>query len=72
MEDSYQEEAYGDEYYYEPEPKKGMPGWLIAVIVVLVLLVVCCICACLAMTLLGPAIGTTFSTVIEEMMTPIP
>ena len=49
------------QYAYEPEPKKRMSGWLIALIVVLVLIVVCCICACVAMVLLGPSMGTVFS-----------
>lgn len=72
MQDTYQDPAYGDEYYYEEAPKKGMSGWLIALIVVLVLIVVCCICACLAMLLLGPTVGNTFSTIIEELVTPMP
>lgn len=73
MAESYQEEAYGDEYYSEPEPKKKMSGWLIALIVVLVLIVVCCLCVCVAFLLASPAIGNTFSTVIEEMgLTPMP
>ena len=75
--DTYQEpyeETYQDDDYYEPEPKKGMSGWLIALIVLLVLLVLCCICLCVATVLLGPAVGTTMSTIIEtvEAVTPIP
>jgi hypothetical protein len=72
--DSHQEETYQDEFYYEPEPKKGMSGWLIALIVVLVLIVVCCICACVAVWLAGPSIGNVFSSVIEtlEVYTPMP
>ena len=74
MGDTYQEEPYQDEYYYEPEPRRGMSGWLIALIVVLVLIVVCCICVCLAFWLMGPAVGNTFSTIIETMeaLTPVP
>ena len=73
MQDPYQDQTYGDEYYYEQEPpKRGMSGWLIALIVVLVLIVVCCICACVAWLLLGPAVGNVFSTIIEEMVTPMP
>jgi hypothetical protein len=71
MEDTYQEEAYQDQYYYEPEPKRGMSGWLIALIVVLVLIVVCCLCACVVLLLGGPAIGNVFSTMLEAM-TPMP
>jgi hypothetical protein len=75
--DTYQEpteEPYQDQSYYEPEPKKGMSGWLIALIVLLVLLLLCCICLCVATVLLGPAIGTTMSTIIEtvEAVTPMP
>jgi hypothetical protein len=73
MED-YTNDTYQDEYYYEPEPKRGMSGWLIALIVVLALIVICCLCACIAFLLAGPAIGNVFSTVIEtiEVMTPVP
>jgi hypothetical protein len=73
MED-YSNETYPDEYYYEPEPKRGMSGWLIALIVILVLIVLCCLCLCLALLFAGPAIGNVFSTVIEtiEVMTPVP
>jgi hypothetical protein len=72
--DAYQEDTYQDEYYYEPEPKKGMSGWLIALIVVLVLIVACCLCACVAFWLAGPSIGNVFSSVIEtlEVYTPMP
>ena len=60
--------------YYEPQPKKRMSGWLIALIAVLALIVLCIICVCLALLLAGPAIGNVFSTVIEtvEAMTPVP
>jgi len=75
--DTYQEpteESYQDESYYEPEPKKRMSGWLIALIVLVVLLFLCCICLCAATVLLGPAIGTTMSTIMEtvEAVTPMP
>jgi hypothetical protein len=73
MEQPYQEPPYQEEdYYVEAEPKKGMSGWLIALIVVLVLIVLCCICVCLGTLVVGPAFGTTFSTIIEEMVTPFP
>jgi flagellar basal body-associated protein FliL len=74
MEEPYQGNTYQDEYYYEPAPKKGMSGWLIALIIVLVLIVVCCLCICLAIVVMGPAIGNTFSTIIEtlEATTPVP
>jgi hypothetical protein len=73
MEDLDQNDTYGHDYY-EPQPKKGMSGWLIALIAVLAIIVVCCICACLALLLVGPAVGNVFSTVIEtvEAITPVP
>jgi flagellar basal body-associated protein FliL len=73
MEDLYQNDTYEHDDY-EPQPKKGMSGWLIALIVVLALIVVCCICACLALLLAGPAVGNVYSTVIEtiEAVTPVP
>jgi len=67
----YQDEIYEDESYYEPEPRRGMSGWLIALIVVLVIIVLCCACACLVFLLGGPVIGETFSTIIESI-TPMP
>lgn len=70
MGEPYRDEVYEDEYYYE-EPRRGMSGWLIALIVVLVLIVLCCACGCLALLLGGPAIGETFSTIIESL-TPMP
>ncbi len=69
------EDTYQDDYYYEPEPKRGLSGWLIALIVILALIVVCCICAVVVMAVLllvGPAVGSTFSTIIEEIMTVTP
>jgi hypothetical protein len=73
MEDAYQEVPYS-----EPEPKKGMSGWLIALIIIGALVVICCLCllivVVLAPTLLGPAMGNVFSTIIEtvEATTPMP
>ncbi|MBN1658245.1 MAG: hypothetical protein JXA93_07590, partial [Anaerolineae bacterium] len=66
---------YEAPYYYEQPPaRRGMSPWLIALIVVLALIVVCCVCLCLGVLLLGPAMGNTFSTIIEtlEVMTPVP
>lgn len=71
MTEPYEGDVYEDEYYYEPEPRRGMSGWLIALIVVLVIIVLCCICTCAALFLAGPAIGNTFSSIIESM-TPMP
>ena len=68
------EDSYEDETYDQPEPKKGMSGWLIALLVVVALIVLCCICFFAALILLGPTMGTTFSTIIEtiEAITPTP
>ena len=62
---------YQEPYAYEPEPKKKMSGWIIALIVVLVLIVVCCVCSCLAMLLLGPSVGTVFSDIVLTMEAPM-
>lgn len=73
MEDPYPEVAYS-----EPEPKKGMSGWVIALIVIAALIVLCCLCLLavflLAPVLLGPSFGNVFSTIIEtvEATTPMP
>ncbi len=69
MEDAYQEVPYS-----EPEPKKGMSGWLIALIIIAALVVICCICLILSLLLLGPAVGNVFSTIVEtvEAATPMP
>ena len=74
MEDPYQTDTYAEEYYTPPEPRRGMSGWLIALIVVLALVVVCCLCACLVLVFASPAIGDVFSTVVEtlEAVTPVP
>ena len=63
--------------YTPPEPKKGMSGWLIALIIVAAVVVVCCVCLVLAgavLLFLSPSVGNVFSTVIEtvEAMTPVP
>ena len=71
-------EAYPEDIYpqdqYQPAPKKGMAGWLIALIVLVVFMCLCCICVLAALVLLGPAVGNTFSTIIEtvEASTPMP
>jgi hypothetical protein len=69
MEDSYEEVAYS-----EPEPKKGMSGWVIALIIIAALIVICCICIFASLLLLGPAVGNVFSTMVEtlEAATPMP
>ncbi len=69
MEDAYQEVPYS-----EPEPKKGMSGWLIALIVVTALVAICGLCLCFSLLLVGPAVGNVFSTIIEtvEAATPMP
>jgi hypothetical protein len=74
MDDTYPSDIYQDDRYDAPEPKKGPSGWLIAFIVLLVLIVGCCICLLLAMLLVGPAVGNTFSTIIGtvEATTPMP
>ena len=68
------EDIYQDETYDQPEPKTGMSGWLIALIVLVVLIILCCICFIAALLLLGPAMGSTFSTILEtlEAITPTP
>ncbi|MGD9046810.1 MAG: hypothetical protein PVF77_02045 [Anaerolineae bacterium] len=68
------EESYQDDYTYEPEPKRGMSGWLIALIILLVLLVLCCICLCVATALLLPSIETMGTAIMETMeaTTPMP
>lgn len=60
--------------YIEPEPKKKLTGWQIALIVAAALVVICCVCALLSVLLLGPVTGEVFSTVLEtvEAMTPVP
>ncbi len=70
-----------DEHYQEvsqPEPKRGLTGWQIALIIVAALIVICCVCFLVSLLLfpvvLGPEIGNVFSTIIETMeaMTPMP
>ncbi len=63
-----------DQEYYAPTPRRGMSGWLIALIVVAALIVLCCLCACVALLLLTPAASNTFPTILEtlEVVTPGP
>jgi hypothetical protein len=74
MADSYQDTGYEQPEYYAPQPKQRMSGWLIALIVIIVLIVLCCLCVCAALVLGGPAIGNTFSTIIQDLatLTPMP
>ena len=63
-----------DQGYYAPAPRRGLSGWLIALIVVAVLVALCCLCACVVLALLAPATGNVFSTIVETMeaVTPVP
>jgi len=63
-----------DQEYYPPAPRKGLSGWLIALIVIAAIVVLCCLCACVAWVLLTPAVGNVFSSIIEtvEVVTPVP
>lgn len=75
MTDLYEDSAYEDEYYQPPEPKRGMSGWVIALIIIAALIVICCICLLAVLvivpTVLGPSIGNVFST-IEKALTATP
>ncbi|MGD8466495.1 MAG: hypothetical protein PVI09_21790 [Anaerolineae bacterium] len=75
MTDPSPDRTFPEDGYPQPEPKKPLNGWLIALVVILALIVLCCIClfALVAgLTLMGPAVGNTFSTIIEEMVTVTP
>jgi len=63
-----------DQEYYPPAQRRGLSGWIIALIVVVAIVILCCLCACVAWALLGPATGNVFSSIIEtvEAMTPVP
>ena len=73
-----EENTYQEVPYSEPEPKKGMSGWLIALIIIASLLVLCCLCLMIVLVLtpalFGPTVGNVFSTIVEtvEAMTPMP
>jgi hypothetical protein len=69
--EAYEDEFNEDAYYDEPEPRRGMSGWLIALIVILVIILLCCICAGAVLILAGPAIGDVFHTILETL-TPMP
>jgi hypothetical protein len=68
------QDTYETDPYTQPEPKRRMSGWLIALIVILVLIVVCCICVFVGLLLAGPAVGNVFSTIVETVQaaTPLP
>ena len=52
-------------------PKKGVNPWVIIAIIV-VILVCCCLAVFVILVLLGPAVGTVFSNIIEGLGTPMP
>jgi hypothetical protein len=52
-------------------PKKGVNPWVIVAIIV-VILICCCLAVFVILALLGPAVGTVFSNIIEELGTPVP
>jgi hypothetical protein len=66
MEEFAADEVYPDEIS-ALTPKRGMSGWLVALLVVLGLASVCIVCLCLALWLAGPAVGNTFSTIVETV-----
>ena len=72
------EESHQELLYSEPEPKRRLTGWQIALIIVAALIVICCVCFLVSLLLfplvLGPEVGNVFSTIIETMeaMTPVP
>ena len=53
----------------EAPPKKGMNPWII-VAIIFVVLVCCCLATFVLLAILGPAVGTVFSNIIEELATP--
>ena len=61
-----------EQEYYAPAPRRGMSGWVIALIVIAALIVLCCLCACVAWALLAPVTGNVFSTIIENVLTVTP
>jgi hypothetical protein len=72
MSDMYQDDIYEQESYPEEAPRRRMSGWLIALIIILVLIVLCCLCGLITLLVAGPAVGNTFSTIIEELVTVTP
>jgi len=72
------EESYQEVVHSELEPKRGLTGWQIALIITAALIVICCVCFLVSFllfpVLLGPELGNVFSTIIETMeaMTPTP
>ena len=71
MQDEYQQVPHA-----EPQPKKQLTAGQITLIVVAVAvgLCICAIAVIVVLTLTGPAVGNTFSTILEglEGVTPVP
>jgi len=44
-----------------------MSGWLIVLIILIVLCLLVCCCVIGVWTLMGPAVGNVFSTIIEQV-----
>ena len=68
------EDGYYEVPYSEPEPKQGISGWVIALIIIAALVVICCVCTLSSFLLLGPELGKALSTIVETMeaATPMP
>ena len=55
----------------EAPQKKSMNPWVI-VLIIFVIVFCCCIAITILLALLGPAVGSVFSNIIEELVTPVP
>jgi flagellar basal body-associated protein FliL len=57
-------------------PTKKTNPWIIVLIIVIVLVVLCCLCVIVVVVLvpalLGPSVGNVFSSIQQELITPVP
>jgi len=60
----------------DEKPTKKKSPWITVLIIVIVLIVLCCLCVIvvtvLVPALLGPSVGNVFSSIQQELMTPVP
>ena len=59
-----------------PQPavptKSKLPTAVVVILVVLVACILLCVCSVAVLAILGPATGSVFSNIIQELGTPMP
>ena len=61
-----------EEFRQEEAPSKKLMNPLVIVLIIFGIVFCCCIAITIMLVLLGPAVGTVFSNIIEGIGTPMP